>query len=283
MMETIFSGSTWPVVANAVKTIISAISPEKIYLLSVLRQKEELQSIFVKAPFQDAVVEALNILVLKAETEKRTNDEIQDIIEHRLNITIPVTAIVLPLGQFCDWLKNDHPFAVIVNCRSHLCYDAGRTSLVTPKEYDELAGKKLLAKDLDKNTFKAKEFLVGAELYMMRRNFELAAFHLHQAVEQIYSGIICYTTGLRMRTHNLDKLYRYSRYLLPGIKDIFPRNSDAEEKLFYCLQKAYLGGRYSSEYSIKSSGVEELFGRIKKMLVLCQNIQQKKLNTAGAE
>jgi uncharacterized protein len=276
-MKEIFSQNTWPAISHVSKIIVSALSPDKIFLLSVIHQRQEIQSIFIENPLEEHLIEALNILVLTGESENRSNDELQDIIEHRLGIQLSVTAFVLQATQFNIWLKKEHPFAFKVIHKAKLYYDAGNIPLAIPEGYNEVLANDILLCELDQKTNKAVEFLAGAELFIVRNQFELAAFHLHQATEQIYSAVIRFTTGLLVQTHNLEKLYRYSKYLLPGLKDLFPRDTEFERNIFQCLQKAYLGARYDADYSVKYKGVSQLYERIKKLLILCQGVKQKRL------
>jgi HEPN domain-containing protein len=104
-------------------------------------------------------------------------------------------------------------------------------------------------------------------------HYPLAAFHLHQAAEQLYTGIIYSITGLRVQTHNLDKLYRYSRYLVQGLAAIFPRDTVREKSLFKLLQSSYIQSRYSINYRITPIECTILNNRIVKLLQLCQAIK----------
>jgi HEPN domain-containing protein len=278
-MENRFPQNIWPVVSQVAKSIVTSLSVEKVYLLAVVHQNEEIQSIFMESTLGINAVDSLSILVLTGPSEKRTNEELQDIIDHRLNIQIPVTSFVMHIGRFKEWLTKKHPFAVKIIRRAMLYYDTGNISLAIPDEYNELAEKEFLAKELDQKIIRAMEFLEGARLFQVRKQFELAAFHLHQAAEQIYTGIIRFTTGLPVHTHNLNKLYRYSKYLLPGLKGLFPGDTESERKLFQCLKNAYLGARYDTGYSIQYSGVSKLFQRIKKLLILCQGMRNSNLTT----
>lgn len=144
--------------------------------------------------------------------------------------------------------------------------------LAIPNQYDEADTKKMLCEVSDKYVAHAAEFISGAELFMLRKRYALAAFHLHQAAEQLYSGVICVVTGLRVHTHNLDKLYRYSKYLLTGIHTIFPRDSGPEKELFRWLQKAYVDGRYNHAFSVKHLIISQLSERVKKLLELCKTL-----------
>ncbi|GAC1425253.1 MAG: hypothetical protein NVSMB7_01520 [Chitinophagaceae bacterium] len=217
-------------------------------------------------------VDSVYLLVLAAETETRSNDELQDIIEHRTAQNLDITVYVLPVHQFNDWLMKDHPFATRVYQQAILFYDAGITPLAIPNGYNETGSKKMLLEVLVAHTTRAAGFISGAGLFMARKQYALAAFHLHQAAEQIYSGIIWSVTGLCVHTHNLDKLYRYCRHLLPGIQGIFPRNSSPEKELFQWLQKAYVEGRYKNDFGIKYMIVSQLSERVQKLLDLCKTL-----------
>jgi len=87
-MNKIFPENSNPALSHGINKIVSIISTERIYLLSVIHQKKEIQSIFVEDIPEERLIEALNILVLTTELEKRTIDELQDIIENRLEIII---------------------------------------------------------------------------------------------------------------------------------------------------------------------------------------------------
>ena len=112
---------------------------------------------------------------------------------------------------------------------------------------------------------------------MIRNQLPLAAFHLHQVAEQIYTGVIYFVTGLNMETHNLDKLYRYSRYLAKGLAEIFPRDSDHEKFIFRVLQKAYIESRYGNEFKVKRTDVEELRQRVLKLMDVAAALRRDRL------
>ena len=275
-MKNIFSSFTREPLAMITNSIVTLILPEKIFLLSVLHRAQESENIFGRSPLMKQIVISFYLLVLAAESDTRSNDDLQDIIEHRSGHNIDITAFVLPVHQFNDWLIQDHPFASRVYHQASLLYDAGITPLAIPDQYNEAVAKQILRSTLDTHTAQALEFISGAELFMVRKRFGLAAFHLHQAAEQIYSGIIRFLTGLRVQTHNLDKLYRYARHLLPALDTAFPRDSETEKELFRWLQKAYTDGRYNSGFPVKQAIISQLSERVQKLLELCKTLQYSK-------
>ena len=282
-MQVIFPENAWAAISPVFDKIRSNLSAEGIYLLSFIRHKAAMESIFISGPSEEHSIGAFNILILTNDGEQREQEEIQDIVENRLGLEIPVTAFVLPAKQFRRWFKDGHPFAknVIRNCK--IFYDAGNVPMIHPKEDNEADSKLMLKKDFNQNLGKVVEFLAGAELYIVRKQYELAAFHLHQAAEQAYSGIIRLKMGLQVQTHNIDKLYRYSKYLVPGLKELFPRDLENEKKLFQSLQRAYIGGRYKIDFSIGSLVAIQLYERIKKLLTICQELGQEQLVVSRSE
>ncbi len=142
-----------------------------------------------------------------------------------------------------------------------------------PAKYDAEEVQNKLFTAFNRGMQLAAEFLSGAELFTIRKQFPLAAFHLHQAAEQLYTGIIHIITGLRVQTHNLDKLHRYSKHLLEGLPALFPRDTQQEKHLFKLLQKAYIESRYANDYCIKPEELQLLYKRIIRLLELCKSLK----------
>ncbi len=255
-----------------VQDIVQQVSPEKIFLLSVCMHRHCSENIFVPRAIECEKVACYDLLVLAAENEQRNNDALQDAIESKCGEAGFVTAFVFRMQQFNTWLMNGHPFACKVYHAAQLCYDAGMVPLATPAEYDAAEVQNRLITEFNRNVNLAAEFLSGAELFTIRKQFALAAFHLHQAAEQLYTGIIHIITGLRLQTHNLDKLHRYSKHLLEGLPALFPRDTQQEKHLFKLLQKAYIESRYGNDYCIKPEELCLLHRRIVKLLELCRQI-----------
>ena len=155
-----------------------------------------------------------------------------------------------------------------------LFYDAEKIPLAIPNEYNIEEVRKKLLREFELSLGIAGEFLSGAELFKLRKQFPLAGFNLHQSAEQLFSAIINIKMALRLQTHNLDKLYRYTRSLEVGILEIFPRDTIEEKRLFKLLQGAYIQSRYSNDYTIKLSEINLLNERIIKLLELCQHIKK---------
>jgi HEPN domain-containing protein len=114
----------------------------------------------------------------------------------------------------------------------------------------------------------ATEFMAGAELYIQRQQWPLAAFMLHQAAENALHAILKAATGLHMNTHNLDKLLRYCSMLTDRMQQILPRNEANNQRLFKLLQDAYIHARYKEALPINLNDITLLMKRVQALLEL---------------
>lgn len=238
---------------------VNAVPAERIYLLGLTASHHQTGSVFT--PLSDSWAEVthcfLLVLVAKEGTEKLS--QLQDIIEAACLPVVATTTIVLYTEQFYDWLWDKHPFAHTVQKLGIQLY-----STVSNKQEGHLftldmeALKKAQESSYAKGMNKVQEFLAGAELYTVRKQYKLAAFMLHQAAEHNLVTLLKVTAGLRVNTHNLDRLIRYGSMLSYHLPHIFPRNKDNEKRLFRLLQNAYIGSRYKEDYSIHFGEVELL-------------------------
>jgi len=266
-----------------VQVIVKAVRPEHIFLLGACYTRQQLYNIFCDAVTACQQVTHYDLLVLLPEKDHRNPDEVQDIIESRCHAHTPVTVIVFNADRFNELLSTGHAFCCDVRTSALHVYDGGRTKLAQPNPCTQ-ASLQLQAKNaFGKWHHVAQEFLAGAELYLMRKQFALAAFMLHQVAERSYVELVQVMTGYRAGTHNLDKLSRYAKSFSANIGLVFPRNNEKEEHLFRQLQKAYIHSRYKDDYVVTAHEVQELMDRVKKLLELAGEICERKIAGMGAK
>lgn len=232
---------------------------EQLFLLGLTTTQSSTKSLFA-APL-DNRVEAnhcfLLVLVAKEGTGKLS--QLQDSLENVCAPLVATTVIVLYSEQFNDWLRDRHPFAHTVQRWGMQLYshpsDKKEPNLLS---LDAEALKREQERCYVKGMNKVQEFLAGAALYTVRKQYKMAALMLHQAAEHSLHTLLEVTTGLRVNTHNLDKLIRYGSMVSCKLQHHFPRGSDTEKRLFKLLQTAYTDARYKEDYSIHFQEVEQL-------------------------
>ena len=126
------------------------------------------------------------LLILTKESETRSENELQEIIENHPWRNIPVTPLIMDVHRFNGFLIKANPFAIRVYYNGKLYYDAETIPLAIPNEFNEKLAMEALSPKVDRKFKLAFEFVSGAELYIVRKNYALAAFNLHQAAEQMF-------------------------------------------------------------------------------------------------
>jgi len=202
-------------------------------------------------------------LVLIKNTNNKSLPQLQDQIEQHCSSAMPVTIFLLETAIFNGWLATGHLFARTV-CQSGVSiYAAGNFSISSVGHYNAEAELKNLEKLFREGLNKSREFLAGADLFALRKQYKLAAFMLHQAAEQALGTLLKIGTGYHCCTHNIERLLRYAGMVSYQIPDIFPRKTDNEKRLFSLLQKGYIDSRYREDYSIGFTDLHELTERVR--------------------
>jgi HEPN domain-containing protein len=244
---------------------------DRIFLLGASLYRRSSESIFLdNAPTSQHYADYF-ILVLIPDAERYSCNDLQGIIEQRCGMLLPVTAIVIKTTVFRKWLKEGHPFAVKVQKDAVEWYvEAG----VDPfpliddnNEHFDPASRSLYYKE---GLGRTKAFLAGAELFRQRGENTMAAFMLHQTVEQALSVMLETATGFHNYTHNIDRMIRNASLVCYQLPDVFPRNNELEKRIFTLLQKAYIETRYKMDYTIGEADLLVLTERVKYIMELLE-------------
>ncbi len=251
-----------------VDIILKACAVEKIYLLGSTLLTRKTESIFMPdAPNCRHVGHYYLLVIVNSE---QGHNQAQDSIENNCQHFITVTAVVLSEERFEEWLMEGHPFAQAIYSKAVLLHGEKETIPQSAVIKDEAAIQKENNTIYTAGLNKVEEFLAGADLYRIREQNKMCAFMLHQAAEQALHTMLQLKTGLRVVTHNLDKLYRYCCmvcYQLPEI--LLGNNKENDKRLFNLLQKAYIDTRYRSDYNINTMdllAVTEIVRKLNNLL-----------------
>jgi HEPN domain-containing protein len=245
------------------RLILSAAPAVRIYLLASTSINHKTASIFTSETLWSESIAHYHVLVLVRRSRETSYNSMQEKIETICQPISPVTAIVMEVEQFGDWLANGHPFACHVKAKAVSFFEDLTIELgeALPADTDTLQKAKELAHSQGLN--KVNEFLAGADLFRVREQNKMAAFMLHQAAESALLTILKTSIGLTVNSHNLDKLVRYSSLSTSAVADIFKRNSENECRLFNLLKRAYIESRYKDDYSINTSDLLAITDKIR--------------------
>ncbi|NOT91974.1 HEPN domain-containing protein [Ferruginibacter sp.] len=248
-----------------VELILKIDTVECIYMLGSSLSQRRTETIFLTDAPSCRSVGHYYLLVLVNKDAKYSHNDLQDRIENTCRSFIPVTSIVLSVEQFTNWLLEGHRFAYTIQKIAVLLYNGSNISFPFSTSSDNSTS--VLA-DEEKWTAQyniVNEFIAGAELYLIRKQNNMAMFMLHQAAEQSLRLLLKIGTGLHINTHNIDKLIRYCSMAYYKIEEIFPRNNEKNERLFLLLQKAYIHARYKDDFKIKVDDILVIKERVKNI------------------
>lgn len=255
-----------------VQRILFAASPVRIFLLGTTFAKYETASIFQSDHLVNNFDYHYYVLVLISRNPAINRNNVQDKIETVCQPVTPVTAIVIEVEQFNDWLSQGHPFACFVKAKSMVLFEDKRIDLIDATTTDNPIHDQLKKDAQLQGLNMVNEFLAGADLFRVRKQNKMAAFMLHQAAESALLSILKIAIGLTVNSHNLDKLVRYCALVTPTVANIFNRNAANEKRLFQLLQRAYIETRYRDDYVIKTPDLLEITSKIKKLQELLVSI-----------
>ena len=261
-----------PQLSKVIECIKEFINPEKIFLLGVTVTYNTSENIFRGSVLPSFEAKEYQLFILLPHQEKRRIEELQEIVETKCKEHALVTTLIAGMNVFNHWLVKGHLFAHIVHASNCLVYDAGNTALAEPGVYSIPDLYQRGQKEFKDWFAKAVEFMIGVEVYRVRKQYPVAVFMLHQATELAFMASLRLTTGFRVATHNLDKMLRYAVPFCGDEFNIFPRNNDKERRLFKLLQKAYIYGRYKDDFVVEEKDLLLIKERVEQLLSAAQQI-----------
>lgn len=111
----------------------------------------------------------------------------------------------------------------------------------------------------------AERFFAHARLDTENEWYSLAAFHLHQAAENLYNAVLLVMTFYTPKSHNLVRLRNAAEPIDPRLAEVWPTETKFQKRCFELLRAAYVKARYSEHYRVSA---EELAWMLERLEVL---------------
>ena len=238
--------------------ILQNEAPEAIFQIAKATIHHKYENIFFNVPETTDQPDAYLLLVV-IDTDSKQCTQIQSSLETKLQQVASVTCWCMSLSSFNEQLQQGLYFASAVFSHAERLYmakDAGFAG------YTVIKGNRYEGHWYER----AREFYAGAELYVVRKQYAMAAFHLHQCAEQALTSVVYNKCGYRPATHNLLLLYRYAGWFEPLLHGLFTSGQLKEDSLLHLLQRAYTGSRYTNEYAVKGLLIQQLKDKMQQLL-----------------
>jgi len=125
----------------------------------------------------------------------------------------------------------------------------------------------------------AAGLLDTAQLVRARGRANEAAFHLHQAAEKAYHGLILALTLYSAKTHRLNLLRDRAEAMDSRLLGVWPRTKKFERQGFDLIRRAYVEARYSSHYTISDEHLAWLEERVAALHTAVEAISRERIET----
>lgn len=259
------------------RIIVEGVDPEAVILFGSHATGRWVEDRFTQGGITYEYVSDYDILVITRAGDKRRDYEVQDIIENRCRYKTPVNIIVNDIEYVNKQLREGQYFFSEIEQEGILLYDAGREQLAERKPLKASEAKTQAERNFTQWYSSATDFLEVTRFCLDRGKYKTGAFELHQATERLYHTILLVFTGYKPKTHNLDKLLRYTKRFSVELAGVFPQSSDGEKHLFSLLLRAYIDARYSDGYRIEREELQELLSRVLKLRAITEKICSEKI------
>ena len=257
--------------------IVKAVDPEKVILFGSHATGRWVEHRYTEGGITYEYISDYDILVITKSGEQRKDYEVQDLIENRCVYKTPVTVITHDIDFINKMLTEGQYFFTDIEKEGILLYDAGNIPLAERKPLIRSEAKAIAQQYYDQWFISAKEFVEVAAFCLQRQQLKIGAFNLHQATERTYNAIILVETGYKPKTHNLDKLKRYSKRFSEELESVFPYNTPEEKHLFDLLKRGYIDARYKDHYEITAEELAQLIERVSSLQIIAEKICQEKI------
>jgi len=224
-----------------------------------------------------------DILVLtrlkKTANNHSKQNSVDDLILQHKAIKTPVSVIYHSVGQVNYRLKEGRYFFSDIKKQGRLLYDSGKLKLGRICKPSPAKRKQIAEEDFKMWFKSAKSFYRNYEFSLKSRDYKIAAFQLHQAVERFYSTTLLVFTGYKGKRHNIEKLGRQVSGYDTAFLKVFPRATAEQDENFKLLKKAYIDARYKKDYKITKKQLEYLSKRVKLLQRLTKRICTEKIES----
>jgi predicted nucleotidyltransferase/HEPN domain-containing protein len=176
-----------------------------------------------------------------------------------------LSIIMHSIDEFKDAIKNGNYFFTDIKKEGILLYSSRRFRMPAVKELNVKQRRGKAEKHFENWFDSAKNFYGAFDSELQKEHNKEAAFLLHQAAERFYTTVLLVFTDYKPKTHDLEELGIRVDRLSAKFKEIFPKKSEDEKRLFDLLRRAYVEARYDMSYKITREELEYLAERVKKL------------------
>ncbi|MBX5106001.1 HEPN domain-containing protein [Rhizobium lentis] len=201
-----------------------------------------------------------------------------DRLIHEKSIETPVSFIVHSRREVNTYLKEGQYFFSDIRRDGIVLYELEDEPLPEPKPLSAIDRLRVANEHYEDRLPLARSFLKIATSCIKQNELRVAAFQLHQALEQAYSCVLLTLTNYSQPSHNIKFLRSLAEEQDRRLVEAFPRDQHRERAWFNTLNEAYVKARYSKYFEISEEALGWLAEQTALLLELVKTVCSEHLD-----
>jgi predicted nucleotidyltransferase len=182
------------------------------------------------------------------------------------SIETPVSFIVHSRREVNTYLKEGQYFFCDIRKEGIILYELDDEPLAEPQPLSPADRLRVAKGHFEERSKLSRTFLKGFGFYLSEEELRVAAFELHQSLEQAYACVLLTLTNYGPPSHNIKFLRSLAEEQDRRLAEAFPRDQHRERAWFNTLNEAYVKARYSKHYEISEEALAWLGERTSILL-----------------
>lgn len=158
-----------------------------------------------------------------------------------------------------------------------MLYDSCEYTLSECRELNYAEIGKIAQEYYNQKFHQAGSFLYLATCAYEVTDYPIASFQLHQATENYLRTIPLVYILYGYKDHDLELLMSYCKKHTLKLAQVFPRNTDEEERLFKLLQRAYVEARYNKDFLVTRTDINALIPKIELLRDITEKVCKEQI------
>ena len=197
----------------------------------------------------------------------------------KMKIRSPVSLIVDDIVNVRERIAEANSFFKDVTEEGIELYSSVRHKLGRVRHLTMPEKRQMTERYFREYTEKAKDSLRTYKFQTKKNILNDASFNLHQATERSLHCILLVFTLYAPKLHDIEKLYRNVKSFDNRLTQIFPRETEEDNRLFELLKASYVDARYSPHFKITKEELKTIAKSVKSLVSLMEEICKKRIES----
>ncbi|UFW78725.1 nucleotidyltransferase and HEPN domain-containing protein [Rhizobium sp. SU303] len=202
-----------------------------------------------------------------------------DRLIHDASIETPVSFIVHSRREVNTYLREGQYFFSDIRKEGIVLYELDDEPLAEAEPHSSEDRLRIAKEHYEDRLTLSRSFLKIGISCVSEKELRVAAFQLHQALEQAYSCVLLTLTNYGPPSHNIKFLRSLSEEQDRRLAEAFPRDQHRERAWFNTLNEAYVKARYSKHFEISEEALGWLAEQTALLLELVKMVCEGHLET----